>query len=86
MITKAGRTPNITPFDMSGVERSGAGVLRYTGMPQSLLHMFRDAVARTPGRECIVVLGGERVTYQQVWDRATREFFRAACPADSPRA
>ena len=72
MITKEGRTPNITPFDMSGVERSDAGVLRYTGMPQSLLHMFRDAVARTPDRECIVVLGGERVTYQQVWDRATR--------------
>ena len=72
MITKEGRTPNITPFDMSGVERSDAGVLRYTGMPESLLHMFRDAVARTPGRECIVVLGGERVTYQQVWDRATR--------------
>ena len=72
MITKEGRTPNITPFDMTGIERSDAGILRYTGMPQSLLHMFRDAVARTPGRECVVVLGGERVTYQQLWDRATR--------------
>ncbi|HEX4983068.1 MAG TPA: AMP-binding protein [Ilumatobacteraceae bacterium] len=72
MITKQGRTPTIMPFDMSGVERSDDGVLRYTGLPQSLLHMFRDSVARTPDRECIVVLGGERVTYQQVWDRAAR--------------
>ena len=72
MITKQGRTPSIMPFDMSGVERSDDGVLRYTGLPQSLLHMFRDAVERTPDRECIVVLGGERVTYQQVWDRASR--------------
>jgi acyl-CoA synthetase (AMP-forming)/AMP-acid ligase II len=72
VITKQGRTPAIMPFDMSGVERSDDGVLRYTGLAQSLLHMLRDAVARTPDRECIVVLGGERVTYQQVWDRAAR--------------
>ena len=72
MITKQGRTPTIMPFDMSGVERSDDGVLRYTDLPQSLLHMFRDSVGRTPDRECIVVLGGERVTYQQVWDRAAR--------------
>ena len=72
MIVKVGRTPNIIPFDMSGIERSKSGVLGYTDMPQSLLHMFRDSVERTPDRECIVVLGGERVTYQQLWGRATR--------------
>ena len=71
-IVKEGRTPSIMPFDMSGVVRTSDGVLRYTGLPRSLLHMFRDAVARTPDRECIVILGGERVTYQEVWDRAAR--------------
>ena len=61
------------PFDMSGIERTDDGVLRYTGLADSRCsHMFRDSVERTPDRECIVVLGGERVTYQQVWDRSAR--------------
>ncbi len=71
-IVKQGRTPRTMPFDMSGIARSGDGVLRYTNLPQSLLHMFRNAVERTPDRECIVVLGGARVTYQEVWGRAAR--------------
>ena len=83
-ITKQGRTAQIMPFDMSGVERSDDGVLRYTGLPQSLLHMFRESVERHPDRECIVVLGGERVTYQQVWDRVgPRGRWAAARPACS---
>ena len=72
VIVKEGRTPSIMPFDMSGVVRTSDGVLRYTGLPLSLLDMFRDAVARTPDRDCIVILGGERVTYRDVWDRAGR--------------
>ena len=70
MIVKQGRTPSIMPFDMSGIVRTDDGVLRYTGMPSSLLHMLRNSVERTPDRECIVILGGQRVTYQQVWDRS----------------
>ncbi|MGD9995885.1 MAG: AMP-binding protein, partial [Ilumatobacteraceae bacterium] len=72
MIVKQGRTPSIMPFDMTGIVRTDDGVLRYTGLPASLLAMFRESVDRTPDRECIVVLGGERVTYQEVWDRSTR--------------
>ena len=72
MITKEGKTPRIMPFDMSDVARGEDGVLRYTSLADSLLHMFKNSVARTPDRECIVVLGGDRVTYSQVWDRATR--------------
>ncbi|MBI5088459.1 MAG: AMP-binding protein [Actinobacteria bacterium] len=60
------------PFDMTGIVRTDDGVLRYTGLASSLLDMFRGAVDRTPDRECIVVLGGERVTYRDVWDRAAR--------------
>ena len=36
------------PFDMSGIERTSDGVLRYTGLARSLLHMFRASVERTP--------------------------------------
>ena len=33
MIVKQGRTPSIMPFDMSGIDRTDDGVLRYTGLP-----------------------------------------------------
>ena len=65
MITKQGRTPAITPFDMSGVERSDDGVLRYTGLPQSLLHMFRDAVradARIANASWFSAVSGSRIS------------------------
>jgi acyl-CoA synthetase (AMP-forming)/AMP-acid ligase II len=71
-IVKQGRTPKILPFDMSGIIRTPDGVLRYAQLDRSLLHMFRRSVERHPERECIVILGGERVTYQQVWDRSAR--------------
>ncbi len=72
MIVKEGRTPRIVPFAMDGIERDPQGVLRYTGLHPSLLHMFRASVARHPDKECIVVVGGERITYQELWDRSTR--------------
>jgi long-chain acyl-CoA synthetase len=67
-----GRTPRVLPFDMAGVERNEAGVLGYTGLPGSVLEMFRRSVALAPNHECVVILGGERVTYQQLWDRSER--------------
>ncbi|MEO5723766.1 MAG: AMP-binding protein [Ilumatobacteraceae bacterium] len=72
MIVKQGKTPSIMPFDMNGVERDSSGVLRYTGLHNSLLEMFRASVERTPDKECIVIVGGTRLTYQQVWDQSTR--------------
>ena len=71
-IVKQGRTPAILPFDMSGIGRTDDGVLRYTGLARSLLDMFRASVDRDPDRECIVILGGERVSYRDVWDRSAR--------------
>ena len=71
-ITKQGRTPRTTPFDMSGVVRTDDGILRYSTLAPSLLDMFRESVDRHPDRECVVVLGGDRVTYRQVWDRSAR--------------
>ncbi len=72
IITKQGRTPRIMPFDMTGVERGADGVLRYTTLATSLLDMFRASVDRVPDRKCVVVLSGERVSYRDLWDRASR--------------
>ncbi len=72
MITKQGRSGQTLPFDMSGVVRTDDGVLRYSALAPSLLDMFLASVDRHPDRECIVVLGGERVTYRQLWDRSAR--------------
>lgn len=71
-ITKQGRSGRTLPFDMTGVVRSDDGVLRYTTLAPSLLDMFRASVDRHPDRECVVVLDGERVTYQKLWDRSAR--------------
>jgi long-chain acyl-CoA synthetase len=72
MITKQGRTPQIVPFDMSAVERHADGILRYTNLPRSLVGMFEASVQRAPDAEALVEVGGERVTYQQFWDRSAR--------------
>src|SRR6266508_168653 len=72
MIVKEGRTPKLVPFDMTGVERDAAGILRYTSLPSSLVAMFEATLARVPDGEALVELGGERVTYRQLWDRAAR--------------
>ena len=60
------------PFDRTGTEVGPDGVRRYTGLPQNLLQMLRAAVDSSPDAEALVELGGERVTYRQLWDRAAR--------------
>jgi len=60
------------PFDRSGTEVGQDGVRRYTGLPQHLLHLLRAAVDRHPDRTALVELGGERLTYRELWDRAAR--------------
>ncbi len=60
------------PFDRSGTEVGPDGVRRYTGLPRDLVGMLRAVVEAHPGAEALVELGGERLTYGQLWDRATR--------------
>ena len=60
------------PFDRSGIEVGPDGIRRYTGLPQNLLQMLRRAVDTAPDPEALVELGGDRVTYRQLWDRAAR--------------
>jgi long-chain acyl-CoA synthetase len=71
-IVKQGRTPRIMPFDVSGVERDAGGVLRYVGLPSSLVAMVERTVDRVPDGEALVELGGERVSYREMWDRSAR--------------
>ncbi|WP_395154277.1 class I adenylate-forming enzyme family protein [Ilumatobacter sp.] len=65
-------TAFVSPFDSSGVVRTADGVLRYPDLPRSLIDMFRTAVERNPNGEALVELGGDRVMFQQWWDRSSR--------------
>ena len=60
------------PFDMSGVERGPDGVARYTNRPDSLVDMLRATVERVGDGLAVAEIGGDRVTYRELWDRAAR--------------
>jgi len=60
------------PFDRSGVTRGTDNIARYSNLPNSLLEMLRATVDRTPQNEAIVEIGGERIDYQDLWDRSAR--------------
>ncbi len=62
----------VRPFDMSGIERGDDGIARYVDRPRSLVEMLRATVERSPELEAIAELGGERVTYRELWDRCAR--------------
>lgn len=70
MVEKQGRRARIEPFPMHEIERDVSGVLRYTGLQPSLVHMFRATVDANPDGEALVEVGGDRVTYREFWDRA----------------
>lgn len=58
------------PFDIHGVTIGGDGLKRYTGLEQNLVQLLRKAVQTDPDAEALVELGGERISYAQLWDRA----------------
>ncbi|MDQ6920159.1 MAG: AMP-binding protein [Actinomycetota bacterium] len=60
------------PFARTGVERGPDGVARYSGLALSLVHAVRASVERVPDAEAVAEVGGERLTYRQLWDRAAR--------------
>lgn len=60
------------PFDTSGIQRDAWGIAHYTGISSSVVAMFRESVERHPQVEAVVELGGERLTYEQLWNRAAR--------------
>src|SRR6185437_14529121 len=60
------------PFAMTGVSRGRDGVPRYGGLPATLLDMLAEHVDARPDSEAVVELGGDRLTYRRLWDRAAR--------------
>lgn len=72
MITKQGRSGRLNPYPMDDIARDEQGILRYTNLPASLVAMLQATVGARPSGEALVELGGERVTYQHLWDRSTR--------------
>lgn len=62
----------IHPFDSSGVVRGDDGIARYERLPSSLVEMLRGSVEKFPKGEAIVEVGGERIDYRTLWDRAAR--------------
>lgn len=45
---------------------------RYDNLPASLVTMLRTSVERSPDAEATVEIGGDRLTYAQLWDRSAR--------------
>jgi acyl-CoA synthetase (AMP-forming)/AMP-acid ligase II len=62
----------IRPFDQSGIMRGPDNIARYDNRPNSLIEMLRATVDRVPNNEAIVELGGERIDFRELWDRASR--------------
>ncbi|MEO6881233.1 MAG: AMP-binding protein, partial [Mycobacteriaceae bacterium] len=60
------------PFDRSGIETGDDGIRRYTGLAQNLVQMLRAVVEASPEATALVELGGERLTYAQLWERSAR--------------
>jgi acyl-CoA synthetase (AMP-forming)/AMP-acid ligase II len=65
-------TRSHNPFPQEAVTRGVGGVPHYTDVPATLLDMLRAHVDARPDAEAVVELGGERLTYAQLWERAAR--------------
>jgi acyl-CoA synthetase (AMP-forming)/AMP-acid ligase II len=60
------------PFALTGVSRDANGIPRYDDLPTTLLDMLAEQVDNRPDSEALVELGADRLTYRQLWDRASR--------------
>ncbi|GAA1253633.1 class I adenylate-forming enzyme family protein [Prauserella halophila] len=59
------------PFPADGVS-SRDGAPHYDDLPETLLDLLRTQVDTRPDSEAVVELGAERLTYRQLWERASR--------------
>lgn len=60
------------PFPQTGVSRDANGIPHYEGLPDTLLDMLAEHVETRPNNEAVTELGADRLTYRQLWDRASR--------------
>ncbi|GAB3862036.1 class I adenylate-forming enzyme family protein [Nocardioides maradonensis] len=64
------RTHN--PYSQDGVWYDDQGAAHFEDLPASLLASLERFVTTTPDVEAVVELDGERLTYAQLWERASR--------------
>jgi len=69
-VTEISRRHN--PFPRDGVVFDGNGVPRYRDLPESLPDMLKRHVDERPDSEAVVELGGERLSYRELWNRSAR--------------
>ncbi len=62
----------IQPFDMTGITRDQNQIAHYDVLPSSLLEMLRNTVDNRASNEAIVEIGGPRVNYGELWERASK--------------
>jgi acyl-CoA synthetase (AMP-forming)/AMP-acid ligase II len=60
------------PFPTTGVSRDPNGIPHYDRLPATLLDMLAEQVDNRPNSEAVIELGADRLTYRQLWDRASR--------------
>jgi acyl-CoA synthetase (AMP-forming)/AMP-acid ligase II len=60
------------PFDESGVQRDEQGRARYLDRPDSLVSMLAASVERDPRATAVLEVGGEAISYGELWERAAR--------------
>ncbi len=60
------------PFGTTGVSRDANGIPRYDDLPATLVDMLAEQVSNRPNSEAVIELGADRLTYRQLWDRASR--------------
>ncbi len=71
MIEKKGLVGTIQPFPMEGLNRGPDGIIRYAETDATLISMLDRARKSWPNSEALVELGGERLSYAQLWERST---------------
>ncbi|OBF22863.1 acyl-CoA dehydrogenase [Mycobacterium kubicae] len=69
-ITTISREHN--PYPLTGVVYDDNEIPHYDHLPATLPEMLADHVDRRPDSEAVAELGGERLTYRQLWDRSAR--------------
>lgn len=88
-VTPVARTSGLdSPFDVTGISTGADGIRRYDDVPVSVAAMLEASTERFPDREAVVELGGERLTYRQLFERsaAVAGGLRAAGLAPGSRA
>ncbi|MGB9227083.1 class I adenylate-forming enzyme family protein [Mycobacterium sp.] len=64
------RTDN--PFPRTGISRDENGTPSFDGLPPTLLDVLRSHVESRPDSEAVAEIGGDRLSYRQLWDGAAR--------------